>query len=875
MNNILSHISDEVIEYEIPDKYLQSIKDDNISIYLDHGKNYCSISMRQLYTLFPNNRHIRVKYTCEKCNKISIIDCQSITKKLKQQDNHLYCPKCSYNISMYKYSDNHIPVSKQQKRFYDIVSKYAKLNYQVGSLYIDIALTKLQVGIEYNGSGHDLAVRLKGTNINISQFLHKEWGRRYILRRENWKMIYIIAPKDKIDQYTDEEYTQIFNYAYWLMLTEDTSNMVEIYVEQNKVLTNTKLVHISEILSINEYKKIRNIQIFSIKQTLKYLHISRKTLYTLNKNKLLMMNMSPSGYRFYTRTQLDSYKESIPDTTNYLLTEEAIKYLSISPYKFKALQQLKLIYPYLINSESYYTKKQLNELKNSNALNSCLSAEEAAHFLHIATGTLLTWHTKFKKIAPEIVLNDSNKYYTQKQLIEFIQTHNDIYFTISTISEKTNISIELLQQILEEANIKDDEYIYIDNKQYLFVTRVEQVLLQSKLIYQLDNAAKYVNLSRATLQRYHEINQFIPDYQFNEYRFYSKKQLDELKEKHEYIDSLFTRIQAAEYLNISLATLDRKKQDGSLIPIENNIFYSREQLDQYIQDNNLKCNEEINEYYSVMEISEQFNLTKKQIWNLINTGKLQAELIKTQYFIKKDIIQKYIEEQTVPEGYIRAQDIYILFDLNKTSFRHLRDKYQFSYIEKNNIRLYNKQEIERVMLHKSELISLSQVTDILQVRQTTVKQLVEYDIIKPFISNQFIKSDIISFNDNWDKNFIKIDDNNKKFIKEKTYVKHRFSYVWKKDLFESMKNDLLQIDKKDADECMRQNLFVFQYLSNYYTIKEQYIVLQQKLKKRIFTLIKYHLQKRKNTNNIDILPQNVLTVDEVATQLNVSRSKVV
>ena len=46
MNNILSHISDEVIEYEIPDKYLQSIKDNNIPIYLDHGKNYCSISNR-------------------------------------------------------------------------------------------------------------------------------------------------------------------------------------------------------------------------------------------------------------------------------------------------------------------------------------------------------------------------------------------------------------------------------------------------------------------------------------------------------------------------------------------------------------------------------------------------------------------------------------------------------------------------------------------------------------------------------------------------------------------------------------------------------------------------------------------------------------
>lgn len=47
----------------------------------------------------------------------------------------------------------------------------AELNYYYKSFFIDIAFSQLKIGIKYNGSGHNLDVKLKG--ISNSQFIAK------------------------------------------------------------------------------------------------------------------------------------------------------------------------------------------------------------------------------------------------------------------------------------------------------------------------------------------------------------------------------------------------------------------------------------------------------------------------------------------------------------------------------------------------------------------------------------------------------------------------------------------------------------------------------------------------------------------------------
>lgn len=98
-------------------------------------------------------------------------------------------------------------------------------------------------------------------------------------------MIYIIAKQDRINLYTNDGYIQIFNYVYNLLLQE---NIVEIYLDDNRILTRTKLIYISDIIN----KKIRNMQIYAIKQAIKYLHISSKILY---------------HFRYYLKNQLDEF----------------------------------------------------------------------------------------------------------------------------------------------------------------------------------------------------------------------------------------------------------------------------------------------------------------------------------------------------------------------------------------------------------------------------------------------------------------------------------------------------------------------------------------------------------------------------------------
>ena len=293
----LNAIKDEIIYYHIPDQLIQCASNNGIMIEKRDGENYCYISMRQLFQLFPKNSRINITYTCEQCNTIHTSSCRAITKKLEKTDGHFYCAKCMKKYTVAKHTINNIVVSSQQQYFYNLLInthkfKNAQINYIFDQLSIDIAIPDKYIGIEYNGGGHDLSAKLKSNT--PKQFIRKEWKRRLLLIKNNWKMIYIVAQHDKISNYTDDEYISILQYAYNLLSFND---WVEIYIEEDRILTHNQLIYIHDVLS----KNIRPINIFSLKRAIKYLHISTKTFYKAK----IPVNITPYNFRYYTQEQLD------------------------------------------------------------------------------------------------------------------------------------------------------------------------------------------------------------------------------------------------------------------------------------------------------------------------------------------------------------------------------------------------------------------------------------------------------------------------------------------------------------------------------------------------------------------------------------------
>jgi len=92
------------------------------------------------------------------------------------------------------YNNKTAPCSTQQK-FLSNFYKY-ELNYLVGNCFLDMVCLKDMIYIEYQGSGHDL--RVKMGDITQDEFNKKEMNRGYFLSKQGWKRIEIISTKDKL-----------------------------------------------------------------------------------------------------------------------------------------------------------------------------------------------------------------------------------------------------------------------------------------------------------------------------------------------------------------------------------------------------------------------------------------------------------------------------------------------------------------------------------------------------------------------------------------------------------------------------------------------------------------------------------------------------
>ena len=105
------------------------------------------------------------------------------------------------------YKNNSAPCSKQQKYLCELVE--GQLNYPISRINLDLAFPDEMIYCEYDGSGHDLSVKLG--KYTIEKFLTLERNRYYFLKNKGWKQIKIISIKDYLP--SDEILLQLIELA--------------------------------------------------------------------------------------------------------------------------------------------------------------------------------------------------------------------------------------------------------------------------------------------------------------------------------------------------------------------------------------------------------------------------------------------------------------------------------------------------------------------------------------------------------------------------------------------------------------------------------------------------------------------------------------
>ena len=131
--------------------------------------------------------------------------------------------------------------SKQQKHICNLVN--GKLNYVLNKYYLDIALVEEKIDIEYDGGGHDLNVKL-GIKTK-EQFDSHERSRMYLILKNGWKIVRLIAPHDKI--LNDNSIIKIITWSKNWLLNHST-HIIYAYLEENRIKSSAFDLKITDIL---------------------------------------------------------------------------------------------------------------------------------------------------------------------------------------------------------------------------------------------------------------------------------------------------------------------------------------------------------------------------------------------------------------------------------------------------------------------------------------------------------------------------------------------------------------------------------------------------------------------------------------------------
>ena len=128
-----------------------------------------------------------------------------------------------------KYENNSAPSSKAQRKISELMN--GKLNFPVGCYNLDILLDE-NIYVEYNGSGHDLIVKLG--NISKEEFTVKEIKRYQFLKEQGYKEIIIENKSDVLPN--DDVIIDTINWCKNLLILYDL-NWIKIDFDANIIST--------------------------------------------------------------------------------------------------------------------------------------------------------------------------------------------------------------------------------------------------------------------------------------------------------------------------------------------------------------------------------------------------------------------------------------------------------------------------------------------------------------------------------------------------------------------------------------------------------------------------------------------------------------
>ena len=232
---------------------LNEAKNNYIFCYRCKGKNtminrYGAAYSGQVSEFMQKSVNTKIKRRLIDSNyqkNINIKTLKTVQKKYgKQYTSTNQVPKIKAKVRKTMFKNGTVPTSKQQEYFYKILG--GELNYPFSHLSLDIALINEKIDIEYNGSGHDLKIKLK--KCTREEFDKKEIKRNNFIRLQGWKQIFIISPKDKINLYTDEEYLKLIQLSKDYLLNT-SHHWVNIYIEEDKFETSVYTKSIKNLIS--------------------------------------------------------------------------------------------------------------------------------------------------------------------------------------------------------------------------------------------------------------------------------------------------------------------------------------------------------------------------------------------------------------------------------------------------------------------------------------------------------------------------------------------------------------------------------------------------------------------------------------------------
>lgn len=136
-----------------------------------------------------------------------------------------------------RYKHGNFTCSKQQYELHQHIG--GKLNYPFEHFVIDVAFPDNKIAVEWDGSGHDLSVRMN--RITESEFKRNENFRYKKLFEDNWKVIRFITKKDIFPKNFDE----IFNFC--LSYIKDGGHYIKVLIDDNIIQYKNLKININDI----------------------------------------------------------------------------------------------------------------------------------------------------------------------------------------------------------------------------------------------------------------------------------------------------------------------------------------------------------------------------------------------------------------------------------------------------------------------------------------------------------------------------------------------------------------------------------------------------------------------------------------------------